>query len=79
MNNQGNKAPQKENVNLPENELKDMEIHDVNDMYSRLQFWKNSTRRKKTWIGSLINSETNINKQHEHFLKEIEIFKKIQT
>lgn len=31
MNNQGNKATQKENAKSPENDLKDMEICDLND------------------------------------------------
>lgn len=56
MNNQGNKGFQKENA--PENKLRDIEIHDLNDriQHCSSEKKKNSTRCKKTQIDNLMSS-----------------------
>ena len=44
----------------------------------RLQFWKTTTRCKKTKIGSLMNSGTKSVKKNEYITKEIEALKENQ-
>lgn len=76
MNNQGNKAAQKENKKSPGNKLKDMEICNLNDRKFKIAVVKKPVARK---LDREFNEFRNkINEQNKYFAKEIENFKKNQ-
>lgn len=57
LNNQNNKGILKGNKKSPENNLKDMEICDLDDRVFKTAVLKNSARYKKIQKGNLTNSE----------------------
>ena len=78
MNNQGDKASQKERKKSPENKLTDIEICNLNDREFRMVLLKKLNENRNKSYQQIQELKQQLDEQKEFFSKEIETLKRNQ-